>query len=128
MLMVVSLFARKLVMWPYSSCMVCIDVCRRKPTMEDDDRVVDTNWICLARMMMLHCLSPTPTYFVSRNTSALLIFDNIFSLPSNAHRLGLCTKSICFYINLWEAWGNQLMDRCTGWLLCTCAMVTMGWR
>ena len=25
------------------------------------------------------------------------------------------------------AWSNQLMDGCTGWLLSTCAMVTLGW-
>ena len=68
--------------------------------MEDDDRVVDTNWICLARLMMLHCLSPTPPYFVGRNTIALCIFDNIFNLPRNAVRVGLCIKSIFFCVNL----------------------------
>ena len=70
-----SLVARKLVLWPYSSCMVCRDVWRRKPTMEDDERVLETNWTCLARLMMLHCLSPP--LFVGSNTRALLIFDDI---------------------------------------------------
>ena len=55
MLMFGLLVARKLVLWPYSSCVVCRDVWRRKPTMEDDERVLEMNWICLVRLMMLHC-------------------------------------------------------------------------
>ena len=71
MLILGLLFARKLVLWPYSSCVMCRDVWRRKPMMDSDDRVVDANWIYLARLMMRHCLSPTPSYFVSSNTIAL---------------------------------------------------------
>ena len=63
MLMLGSVIARKLVLWPYSSCVVCRDVWRRKPTMEDDERVIDTNWFYLARLVMFHCLSPTSTIF-----------------------------------------------------------------
>ena len=55
MLMFGSLVARKLVLWLYLSCVVCRDVWRRKPTMEDDARVLKTNWICPARLVMLHC-------------------------------------------------------------------------
>ena len=99
MLMLGSLVARKLVLWPYSSCVVCRDAWRRKPTMEDDARVLEMNWIFLARLMMLHCLIPSPPYFVGRNTRALLIFDNIWSLLSNAGRVGLCIESICFCVN-----------------------------
>ena len=95
--------------------------------MEDDDRVFDTNWICLARWMMLYCLSPAPPYFVGRNTSALLIFDNIFNLPSSAHRVGLCIKSICFASIAVGPWGNQLLGGCTEWLLYMCVMVILGW-
>ena len=68
--------------------------------MKDDDRVLETNWICLVRLIMLHCLSPTPPNFVSRNTRALLIVDDIWSLLSNAHKVGLCIESICFCVNL----------------------------
>ena len=99
-LMIGSLFARKLVMWPYSNCVVCRHVWRRKPTVDDDNRVVDTSCINLARLMMLRCLRPTPPYFVSRNTSARLIFDDTFSLPNNAHRVELCIKSICFCVSV----------------------------
>ena len=67
--------------------------------MKDDDRLLEMNWICLARLMMLHCWSPIPPYFVSRNTRYLLIFDNIFNLPSNAHMVGLCIKYIYFCVN-----------------------------
>ena len=67
--------------------------------MENDDRVFDTYWICVARLMMLHCLSPTPPYFVGTNTSPLLIFDDIYNMRSNAHRVGLCIRSICFALN-----------------------------
>ena len=94
-----SLVARKLVLWLYSSCMVCRDVWRRKHTMEDDAKVLERNWICLARLTMLHCVSPIPPNFVGRNTRALLIFDDIWSLPSNAPRVGLCIESICFCVN-----------------------------
>ena len=94
MLMFGLLVARKLVLWSYSSCVVCKDVWRRKPAMEDDDIVLETNWIYPARLMMLHCLSPTPPYFVSRNTSALLILDDIWSLLSIAHRVGLCIECV----------------------------------
>ena len=75
MLMFGLLVARKLLIWPYSSCVVCRDVWRRKPTMEDDERVLETNWIYLARLMMLHCFSPPP-YFVVANTRSLPIFDD----------------------------------------------------
>ena len=72
MLMLGSLVARKLVLWPYSSCVVCRDAWRRKPTMEDDARVLEMNWIFLARLMMLHCLRLSPPYFIGRNTKALI--------------------------------------------------------
>ena len=51
MLMFGLLVARKLVLWSYSSCVVCKDVWRRKPAMEDDDIVLETNWIYPARLM-----------------------------------------------------------------------------
>ncbi len=68
--------------------------------MEDDARVLEMNWIFLARLMMLHCLIPSPPYFVGRKTRALLIFDNIWSLLSNAGRVGLCIESICLLLLL----------------------------
>ena len=97
MLVLGLMVARRLVLWPYLSCVVCRDVWRRKLTMEDYDRVLEMDWICLVRLMMLHCLSPTTPNFASRNTSALLILDDIWILPSSQRKL---FREMFIYLNI----------------------------
>ena len=38
-------FARKLVLWPYLSYMVCKGIWRSNPTIKYNDNVVDKSWI-----------------------------------------------------------------------------------